>query len=115
VSGLVDEITDALRLLPVEIFVHSLASRQNLTIIVAVEWTYSYSSPVKKKPGYPRWIGRHMILAEKLHSDSQDTQGFKPRKAAAGQKEMLIPIEGKRAGKEAAAKKTASKSQRKSA
>ena len=38
----------------------------------------------------------------------------KPRKAAAGQKEMLMPIEGKKP-KEAAAKKPAARSQRKSA
>jgi DNA end-binding protein Ku len=39
----------------------------------------------------------------------------KPRKGASGQKEMLMPIEGKKVAKEAAAKKPASKSQRKSA
>jgi DNA end-binding protein Ku len=39
----------------------------------------------------------------------------KPRKGASGQKEMLMPIEGKKVAKEAAAKKSASKSQRKSA
>jgi DNA end-binding protein Ku len=39
----------------------------------------------------------------------------KPRKAASGQKEMLMPITGKKAGKEAAAKKPVSKPQRKSA
>jgi DNA end-binding protein Ku len=39
----------------------------------------------------------------------------KPRKAASGQKEMLMPITGKKAGKEATAKKPASKPQRKSA
>jgi DNA end-binding protein Ku len=38
----------------------------------------------------------------------------KPKKAASGQKEMLLPIEGKKP-KEAAAKKTAAKPQRKSA
>jgi DNA end-binding protein Ku len=38
----------------------------------------------------------------------------KPRKAAAGQKEMLMPIQGKKVAKETAAKKPASK-QRKSA
>jgi DNA end-binding protein Ku len=38
----------------------------------------------------------------------------KPRKASSGQKEMLLPIDGKKP-KEAAAKKTASKPQRKSA
>jgi DNA end-binding protein Ku len=39
----------------------------------------------------------------------------KQRKAASGQKEMLMPIEGKKPAKEATAKKTASKPQRKSA
>ena len=39
----------------------------------------------------------------------------KSRKAAAGQKEMLMPIEGKKLAKETAAKKTAAKPQRKSA
>jgi DNA end-binding protein Ku len=39
----------------------------------------------------------------------------KPRKAASGQKEMLMPIEGKKASKEATAKKSTSKPQRKSA
>jgi DNA end-binding protein Ku len=39
----------------------------------------------------------------------------KPRKAAAGQKEMLMPIAGKKPAKEAAAKKPAAKAQRKSA
>jgi DNA end-binding protein Ku len=39
----------------------------------------------------------------------------KARKAAAGQKEMLMPIEGKEQAKEAAAKKPTSRQQRKSA
>jgi DNA end-binding protein Ku len=39
----------------------------------------------------------------------------KPRKAAAGQKEMLMPIAGKKPAKETAAKKPAARSQRKSA
>src|SRR6202011_727387 len=39
----------------------------------------------------------------------------KPRKVASGQKEMLLPIAGKKPAKEAAAKKPAAKSQRKSA
>ena len=42
-------------------------------------------------------------------------QAKKPRKAAAGQKEMLMPIAGKKPAKEAAAKKPAAKPQRKSA
>jgi DNA end-binding protein Ku len=39
----------------------------------------------------------------------------KPRKAAAGQKEMLMPIAGKKLAKEAAVKKPAAKPQRESA
>ncbi|WP_420965999.1 Ku protein [Bradyrhizobium sp. B120] len=39
----------------------------------------------------------------------------KPRKAASGQKEMLMPIAGKKPAKEAAAKKPAARPQRKSA
>ncbi|BBO04469.1 hypothetical protein SG09_38190 [Bradyrhizobium ottawaense] len=39
----------------------------------------------------------------------------KPRKAAAGQKEMLMPIAGKKPAKEAAAKKPAVGARRKSA
>jgi DNA end-binding protein Ku len=39
----------------------------------------------------------------------------KPRKASAGQKEMLMPIAGKKQAKETAAKKPAGRSQRKSA
>ena len=41
--------------------------------------------------------------------------GKKPRKAASGQKEMLMPIAGKKQAKETAAKKPAARSQRKSA
>jgi DNA end-binding protein Ku len=41
--------------------------------------------------------------------------GKKPRKAAAGQKEMLMPIAGKKQAKETAAKKPAAGRQRKSA
>jgi DNA end-binding protein Ku len=39
----------------------------------------------------------------------------KPRKVASGQKEMLLPIAGKKPAKEVAAKKPAVKPQRKSA
>jgi DNA end-binding protein Ku len=41
--------------------------------------------------------------------------GRKPRKASSGQKEMLMPIAGKKQAKETAAKKTTSRPQRKSA
>jgi DNA end-binding protein Ku len=43
------------------------------------------------------------------------TPAKKPRKAASGQKEMLMPIAGEKPAKEAAAKKPAAKVQRKSA
>jgi DNA end-binding protein Ku len=39
----------------------------------------------------------------------------KPRKASAGQKEMLMPISGKKQAKESAAKKPAARQHRKSA
>jgi DNA end-binding protein Ku len=39
----------------------------------------------------------------------------KPRQAASGQKEMLMPIAGNKPAKEVAAKKPAAKTQRKSA
>src|SRR5215813_2559681 len=39
----------------------------------------------------------------------------KPRKAAAGQKEMLMPIAGKKSGKETTEKKPSGRSQRKTA
>jgi DNA end-binding protein Ku len=39
----------------------------------------------------------------------------KPKKVASGQREMLMPIAGKREAKEAAAKKSAAKPQRRSA
>jgi DNA end-binding protein Ku len=39
----------------------------------------------------------------------------KPKEAAAGQQEMLLPIAGKKPAKEAGAKKTAARPQRKSA
>jgi DNA end-binding protein Ku len=41
--------------------------------------------------------------------------GKKPRKTAAGQKEMLMPIAGKKPAKEASAKKPAARQQRKTA
>ena len=48
-----------------------------------------------------------------------EARGEKPakksKKASAGQKEMLMPIAGKKPAKEAAAKKPAARSQRKSA
>lgn len=48
-------------------------------------------------------------------TDSQKKPARKARKALAGQKEMLMPIAGKKPAKEAAAKKPAAKPQRKSA
>jgi DNA end-binding protein Ku len=50
-----------------------------------------------------------------LAATSPKKSAKKPRKAAAGQKEMLMPIAGKKPAKETAAKKPAGKPQRKSA
>jgi len=56
---------------------------------------------------------RKSIGGAKAVEDSKPAK--KARKVASGQKEMLMPIAGKKPGKEAAAKKPASKPQRKSA
>src|SRR6478736_8961934 len=56
---------------------------------------------------------RKSIGAAEPAKDSKPAK--KPRKAGSGQKEMLMPIAGKKPAKEAAAKKTAAKPQRKSA
>ena len=56
-------------------------------------------------------IGRDTAAA----TEAPKKPSKKPRKAAAGQKEMLMPIAGKKPAKEAAAKKPAAKPQRKSA
>jgi len=48
-------------------------------------------------------------------SKSAEKPAKKPKKASAGQKEMLMPIAGKKPAKEAAAKKPAARSHRKSA
>ena len=48
-------------------------------------------------------------------TDAPKKSAKKPRKATAGQKEMLMPIAGKKPAKEAAAKKPTAKAQRKSA
>jgi DNA end-binding protein Ku len=54
-------------------------------------------------------VGREAAPAKAAKPDK------KPRKAAAGQKEMLMPIQGKKPAKEAAAKKPATSQRRKSA
>ena len=57
-------------------------------------------------------------LMDALHASIGQEQAPKPtkkQKKAAGQKEMLLPIDGKKPAKEAAAKKTTSKAQRRSA
>ena len=56
-------------------------------------------------------IGRGAATA----TETPKKSAKKPRKAAAGQKEMLMPIAGKKPAKEAAAKKPTAKAHRKSA
>jgi len=56
---------------------------------------------------------RKSIGGEKAAKNSKPAK--KPRKVASGQKEMLMPITGKKSSKEAAAKKPAARPQRKSA
>jgi DNA end-binding protein Ku len=67
------------------------------------------------KPG-PR--GENVVdlmdaLKKSIASESAPEKGKKPRKAAAGQKEMLLPIEGKRGAEKKAAKPERSTGSRK--
>jgi DNA end-binding protein Ku len=56
---------------------------------------------------------RKSIGGAKAAKDSKPVK--KPRKVASGQKEMLMPIAGKKPAKDATAKKPTAKPQRKSA
>jgi DNA end-binding protein Ku len=58
---------------------------------------------------------RKSIGGAAIATESPKKSAKKARKAAAGQKEMLMPIAGKKPAKEAAAKRPAAKPQRKSA
>jgi DNA end-binding protein Ku len=57
---------------------------------------------------------RRSVGGASAETKAPKKSGKKPRKAAAGQKEMLMPIAGKKQAKETVAKKPA-RSQRKSA
>jgi DNA end-binding protein Ku len=52
-------------------------------------------------------------LKKSIAGESAPAKGKKPRKAAAGQKEMLLPIEGKRRAEKKAAKPERSTGRRK--
>ena len=58
---------------------------------------------------------RRSVGGAATEAKARTKSGKNPRKAAAGQKEMLMPIAGKKPAKETAAKKPAGKLQRKSA
>jgi DNA end-binding protein Ku len=58
---------------------------------------------------------RRSVGKEAAPAAASKKSGKKPRKAAAGQKEMLMPIEGKKPAKEATAKKSTTRAHRKSA
>ena len=79
---------------------------------------------------FPEWRGVKLLCAQaqgmywflvmrKSLGATEPAKGSKPakkpRKVASGQKEMLMPIAGRKPAKEAAAKKPATKPQRKSA
>ena len=66
----------------------------------------------------PRPRGENVVdlmdaLKKSIASESAPAKGKKPRKAAAGQKEMLLPIEGKRGAEKKAAKPERSTGRRK--
>jgi DNA end-binding protein Ku len=58
---------------------------------------------------------RRSVRGAPSETDGPKKSGKKPRKAAAGQKEMLMPIAGRKTAKEKAAKKPAAGARRKSA
>jgi DNA end-binding protein Ku len=58
---------------------------------------------------------RRSVGGAAAETEAPKKQGKKPRKAGAGQKEMLMPIAGKKQAKEAAVKKPGARPQRKSA
>jgi DNA end-binding protein Ku len=66
----------------------------------------------------PRPKGENVVdlmdaLKKSIANDAQPVKGKKPRKASAGQKEMLLPIEGKRATEKKAAKPARASGRRK--
>lgn len=74
----------------------------------------------KERPRGENVVDLMEALRRSVGKDAAETKapkkpGKKPRKAAAGQKEMLMPIAGKKQAKEAATKKPAARPQRKSA
>jgi DNA end-binding protein Ku len=66
----------------------------------------------------PRPSGGNVVdlmdaLKKSLETEAATTKGKKPRKATAGQKEMLLPIEGQKSAEKKAAKPERSKARRK--
>ena len=66
----------------------------------------------------PRPSGGNVVdlmdaLKKSLETEAATTKGKKPRKATAGQKEMLLPIEGQKSAEKKAAKPERSKGRRK--
>jgi DNA end-binding protein Ku len=58
----------------------------------------------KARPKGENVVDLMEALKRSIGNEAQATKGKKPRKAAAGQKEMLLPISGKRAAKQDAKK-----------
>jgi DNA end-binding protein Ku len=69
----------------------------------------------KERPAAGNVVDLMEALRRSVGKEQPSKATKKPRKAAAGQKEMLLAISGKKPAKENAAKKTTSKPQRKSA
>jgi DNA end-binding protein Ku len=59
---------------------------------------------VKPRPKGENVVDLMEALKRSIGDEAQATKGNKPRKATAGQKEMLLPISGKRAAKQDAKK-----------
>jgi DNA end-binding protein Ku len=70
---------------------------------------------LRARPAAGNVVNLMGALRASIGQDQKSKPVKKPKKAAAGQNEMLLPIDGKKPANEGAAKKTASKPQRRSA
>ncbi|HEV7880467.1 Ku protein [Bradyrhizobium sp.] len=73
--------------------------KRNGERITSVSKPVSSDNVISLMDALKRSISGKPAAAEKSSADTKPAKGKKPRKAAAGQREMLLPISGKRAAK----------------
>jgi DNA end-binding protein Ku len=94
------------------------ATRYSRPSILGINQKRRQDDPLKDRPKGENVVDLMEALRRSVDQEPAPAKSVKPakkpRKAAAGQKEMLMPIEGKKP-KQTGAKKSASRPQRKSA